>query len=242
MFDVDAHDARILRQRSTITTFDQWRRPPTTTATASMRPHHPQMAMTTNTGCWRPLVSPTHSTSDRRGVGNVRYRSNHKGRWAPITSIDNAGEKLSPPSHSHNDTHSPGATSPIAMWQPNDEQRPTGCSSSSEWYNTRTGRRWHGTTSTDSDDVTTTWKRDDDDDGYRSASHLVDTMKPNSTLLLQHGMQTNVYHDSHYRPVGVSHGQKTPLPRSTSIPNLRASPCAPAAPSSLPHPQSTPLP
>ena len=47
---------------------------------------------------------------------------------------------------------------------------------------------------------------DDDDVGSRSASHLVDTMKPNNSLLLQHGMWTNAYHASHHRHVGVSHG------------------------------------
>ena len=33
-------------------------------------------------------------------------------------------------------------------------------------------------------------------------------MKPNYTLLLQHGMRTNAHHNSHYRPVGVSHGHE----------------------------------
>ena len=64
----------------------------------------------------------------------------------------------------------------IATWQPDDEQRLTGFSLSSEWHNTRTGRRWHGMTSPDNDGATTTQKRDDDDnDGSRSSSHLVDS-------------------------------------------------------------------
>ena len=69
------------------------------------------------------------------------------------------------PSYSHNHTHSPGAMSPIATWQPNDEQQPIGCSSSSDWHNAKPGRWWQETTSPDTDDATTTWEWDDDNDG-----------------------------------------------------------------------------
>ena len=83
--------------------------------------------------------------------------------------------KLSPPSHSHNLAHNPGAMLPIAMWQPNDEQRLIGCSLSLGWHNMRTGQQWHRTTWPDSDDATTRWKWDDNSNGSHSSSHLADT-------------------------------------------------------------------
>lgn len=50
----------------------------------------------------------------------------------------------------------------------------------------------------------------------RSSGHLVDTMKPNNSLLLQHGMWTHPYHQSHYRHVGNSHGHEdSPSPISS---------------------------
>ena len=55
--------------RSTITTFHQWRRPPTTIATTATRPHHPQMAMSANTGCWGTLLPQYKGALDVRRAG-----------------------------------------------------------------------------------------------------------------------------------------------------------------------------
>ena len=75
---------------------------------------------------------------------------------------------------------------------------------------------WHGTTSPDSNDVTTRRKQDDDSNSSHSSSHFMDTMKPNNSLLMQHGMWPHLYHKSHYHHVGVSHGHEdSPSPISS---------------------------
>ena len=106
-----------------------------------------------------PPNTRAYSMSDAREVGNARYRYHHRGPRAPVTSLKNAGELSYPLPPIPVIAHNPGATSPITTWQPNDEQQPIGCSSSSEWHNTRTGRRRHGTTSPDNDDAKETEQR-----------------------------------------------------------------------------------